>query len=82
MAELPELTIYAEALAPLLVGRAIRSVEIHEPRVLRGSAPESFLAAVTGQGVATISRRGKTLAIALEAAPRIDVHLMLGGEPY
>ena len=82
MAELPELTVYAEVLAPLLVGRSIRSVEVQEPRVLRGSAPESFLAAVTGRPVAAVRRRGKTLAIALEAAPRIDVHLMLGGEPY
>ena len=82
MAELPELTIYAEALAPLFVGRAIRSVEIHQPRVLRGVAPEPFRAAVTGRRVTGVGRRGKTLALALDAGPRIDVHLMLGGEPY
>ncbi len=82
MAELPELTVYAEALAPLLVGRAFRSVEVHEPRVLRGVAPEPFQAAVTGRRVTAVARRGKTLALALDAGPRIDVHLMLGGEPY
>lgn len=82
MAELPELTVYAEVLAPLLVARAIRSAEVHEPRVLRGMAPEPFLAAVTGRRVTAVGRRGKTLALALEAGPRIDVHLMLGGEPY
>lgn len=82
MAELPELTVYAEALAPLLVGRAIRSAEIHQARVLRAMAPEPFLAAVTGRRVKSVGRRGKTLALDLDAGPRIDVHLMLGGEPY
>lgn len=82
VAELPELTVYAEALAPLLVERAIRSVEVHEPRVLRAVAPEPFQAAVTGRRVTAVSRRGKILALALEAGPRVDVHFMLGGEPY
>jgi formamidopyrimidine-DNA glycosylase len=82
LAELPELTIYAEALAPLLVGRAIHSVEVHEPRVLRGVALELFQAAVTRRRVTAVVRRGKTLALGLESGPRVDVHLMLGGEPY
>lgn len=82
MAELPELTVYAEALAPLLVGRAIRSVEVHELRVLRGVGPEPFLIAVTGCRVTAVGRRGKTLALDLDAGNRIDVHLMLGGEPF
>ncbi len=82
MAELPELTVYAEALAPLLVGRAIRSVEVHELRVLRGVGPEPFLIAVTGCRVTAVGRRGKTLAFDLATGNRIDVHLMLGGEPF
>jgi formamidopyrimidine-DNA glycosylase len=32
--------------------------------------------------VTAVGRRGKTLALALDAGPRIDVHFMLGGEPY
>ena len=79
---MPELTVYAEALAPLLMERAFRSVEVHEPRVLRGVALEPFQVAVTGRRVMAVGRRGKTLAFGLDGGLRIDVHLMLGGEPY
>src|SRR5262245_54417027 len=82
MAELPELVVYAEVLARHLVGRAVAGVEVVQPRVLRRVAAADLAAAVTGRAVATIDRRGKTLAFALEGGPRLDVHLMLGGEPH
>ncbi|HKZ07721.1 MAG TPA: DNA-formamidopyrimidine glycosylase family protein [Methylomirabilota bacterium] len=82
MAELPELTVYAELLGPRLAGRRIDEVAVHQPRVVRGAAPEAFVAAVTGRRVLEVIRSGKTLALPLETAPRLDVHLMLGGEPY
>jgi formamidopyrimidine-DNA glycosylase len=82
VAELPELTVYAEALGPHLAGRRIAGVEVHQPRVLRGVTPEAFVSAVTGRRVVAVARRGKTLAFPLEGGPRLDVHLMLAGEPY
>ena len=82
MAELPELTVYAEALTPRLAGQRLASVEVHEARVLRGVTVEHFVAAVADRRIATVARRGKTLAFALEGGPRLDVHLMLAGELY
>jgi formamidopyrimidine-DNA glycosylase len=82
VAELPELTVYAEALGPRLAGRCIAGVEVHEPRVLRGVTAEAFVAALTGRRVGAVARRGKTLAFTLEGGPRLDIHLMLGGQPY
>jgi formamidopyrimidine-DNA glycosylase len=82
VAELPELTVYAELLGPRLAGRRIVEIAVHQSRVLRGVTPEAFAAAVTGRRVLEVFRRGKTLALPLEAGPRLDAHLMLGGEPY
>lgn len=82
MAELPELTVYAELLGPRLAGHRLAEVAVHQPRVLRGLAADAFVAAVTGRRVLAVARRGKTLALPLEGGPRLDVHLMLGGEPY
>jgi formamidopyrimidine-DNA glycosylase len=82
VAELPELTVYAEALAPRLVGHRIAVVTVHEARALRGVTEEAFVAAVRGRPVADVARRGKTLAIELDGGPRVDVHLMLGGAPF
>lgn len=82
MAELPELTVYAEALGPLLAGHRLAAVEVPQPRVLRGVTPEAFVAALMGRRVTGVARRGKTLAVTLEDGPRLDIHFMLGGEPY
>ncbi len=82
MAELPELTVYAEVLGPRLAGQRLASVVVHEARVLRGVSVEDFLAAVRDRRVATVTRRGKTLAFAMDGGPRLDIHLMLGGAPY
>lgn len=82
MAELPELVVYAEVLARHLVGRRVGGVEVIQPRVLRRTAAAALQAGVTGRAVAGAARRGKTLALQLEGGPRLDVHLMLGGEPH
>ena len=82
MAELPELTVYAEALAPRLVGHRLAGATVHHPRALRGVTPDAFVEAVKGRRVAGVARRGKTLAFALEDGPRVDIHLMLGGAPF
>jgi formamidopyrimidine-DNA glycosylase len=82
VAELPELTVYAEALAPRLVGHRLAAVTVHQARALRGVTEGDFVAAVHGRSVADVARRGKTLAIGLEGGPRVDVHLMLGGAPF
>jgi formamidopyrimidine-DNA glycosylase len=82
VAELPELTVYAEALAPRLAGHRLDAATVHEARALRGVTEEAYVSAVRGGLVADVARRGKTLAIELDGGSRVDVHLMLGGAPF
>jgi formamidopyrimidine-DNA glycosylase len=62
--ELPDLTVVADALHAALAGRPIRSASAPGPLAVRGTPAE--LAALVGQRVAAIRRRGKFLLIALE----------------
>jgi len=62
--ELPDLTVVAEALHAALVGRPVRLAEAPGPLAVRGTPAE--LAALVGQRVESIRRRGKFLRIELE----------------
>jgi formamidopyrimidine-DNA glycosylase len=62
--ELPDLTVVADALHASLAGRPIRSAGAPGPLAVRGTPDE--LAALVGQRVESIRRRGKFLLIALE----------------
>jgi formamidopyrimidine-DNA glycosylase len=61
--ELPDLTIVADALHAALVGRPVRSANAPGPLAVRGTPGE--LAALAGQTVESIRRRGKFLLIEL-----------------
>jgi len=62
--ELPDLTVVAEAFHAALVGRTLDRAEAPGPLAVRGTPAE--LAALTGQQVVSIRRRGKILRIELE----------------
>jgi formamidopyrimidine-DNA glycosylase len=62
--ELPDLTVVADALHASLAGREVGSVEAPGPLAVRGTPAE--LAALVGQRVDAIRRRGKFLLIGLE----------------
>ncbi len=64
MPELPDLTIVAEAFHAALTGRPVTSAEAPAPLAVRGTPPE--LAALSGQTVRSIRRRGKFLLLDLE----------------
>jgi formamidopyrimidine-DNA glycosylase len=74
--ELPDLTVVADALHASLSGRPIRSAEAPGPLAVRGTPAE--LAALIGQAVVSIRRRGKFLLIDLER-DRIACNPMLTG---
>ena len=76
MPELPDLTIVAEAFDAALRGRSISSAEAPGPLAVRGTPEE--LAALVGQSVTAIRRRGKFLEIDLDQ-DRIVVNPMLTG---
>jgi formamidopyrimidine-DNA glycosylase len=62
--ELPDLTVVADALHAALAGRVVRAASAPGPLAVRGTPAE--LAALVGQRVGSIRRRGKFLLIELE----------------
>ena len=76
MPELPDLTVVADALHAALTGRPVRSADAPGPLAVRGTPSE--LAALVGQSVTAIRRRGKFLLIELDR-DRIVCNPMLTG---
>jgi formamidopyrimidine-DNA glycosylase len=79
MPELPEVETIRSKLAPSLTGRRIERVEIRDPRLTRPEPPEAVAAALEGERVADVRRRGKYLVVALESGRHLLVHLRMTG---
>ena len=75
--ELPDITIYCEALARRVVGRVLQHVVIANPFVLRSVAPP--LSEFAGTTVTGIERLGKRLVFAFERERYLVIHLMIAG---
>ncbi len=76
MPELPDLAILADAFQATLVGRPIEALDVSQPLVVRGTPAEA--AAMAGQRVEGVTRRGKFLTFQLER-DRIVINAMLTG---
>ncbi|HEX5010654.1 MAG TPA: DNA-formamidopyrimidine glycosylase family protein [Planctomycetota bacterium] len=88
MPELPDVTVYVERLADLLVGRTLRHVRIRSPFLLRTVEPP--LSAAEGRTIAGVRRMGKRIVLELRAAGTqpaaasaeplfLVLHLMIAG---
>jgi formamidopyrimidine-DNA glycosylase len=77
MPELPDITVYAEALERFVLGRSLERVRIIKPFVLRSFDPP--IPEAEGKTVTGIGRIGKRLAIGLEGDVYIVIHLMIAG---
>lgn len=77
MPELPDITVYLEALGPRVLGRTLRRVEIVSPFVLRTVDPP--IGDCDGRGVTGLGRLGKRILITLEGGLVLVVHLMIAG---
>jgi formamidopyrimidine-DNA glycosylase len=75
--ELPDLTVYLDALAPRVLGHLLERVEVLSPFVLRTVEPP--LAACHGARVTELRRLGKRIVLGLEAELFLVVHLMIAG---
>ncbi len=78
MPELPEVETVVRTLRPALVGRRILNAEFSQSRVLIGSAAMTA-GALAGRRVVSIERRGKFIAIRLDAGYLV-VHLGMTGK--
>ena len=77
MPELPDITVYIEALDRRIRGRPLRGVRLASPFLLRSVDPP--MAAVEGKRVARFRRIGKRIAIGLEDDLWLVIHLMIAG---
>jgi formamidopyrimidine-DNA glycosylase len=77
MPELPDITVYIEALGRRIVGQQLDGVRINSPFVLRTFEPP--LETVAGKKVRELRRLGKRIAIGLEDELWLVLHLMIAG---
>jgi formamidopyrimidine-DNA glycosylase len=77
MPELPDVTVYVEALAARVVGHKLLHATIRGPFLLRSVAPP--VSAVEGQTVSEVRRVGKRVAIGFENGNWLVLHLMIAG---
>ena len=66
MPELPEVEILARHLAPLLLGKTIRAVEVRRSKVLRPTSARQLASKLTGAKFIHLRRRGKHLLFDLK----------------
>ena len=77
MPELPDVTIYLEALERRILGARLERVRLLTPFLLRSVDPP--LSIVAGTTVTGLRRLGKRLVIALEPDLFLVIHLMIAG---
>ena len=77
MPELPDITVYIEALERRIVGRKLERVRVANPFLVRSVDPP--VSEAEGQHVTGIRRVGKRIAIGLENDLWIVIHLMIAG---
>ncbi|MGH7316244.1 MAG: Fpg/Nei family DNA glycosylase [Candidatus Rokuibacteriota bacterium] len=77
MPELPDVTVYLEALGARVRGARLERIRLANPFVLRSVDPPP--AEVGGRAVTGLRRLGKRIVIALEGPVFVLIHLMIAG---
>ena len=77
MPELPDITIYIEALEKRVLGRRLETVRVMSPFLLRTVQPP--LESAAGRRVTGLRRLGKRICIGLEGQLWLVLHLMIAG---
>lgn len=77
MPELPDITVYIEALSSRILGAELREIRIGNPFVLRSVEPP--IEEAGGKRVLGIARLGKRIVLSLETDLHIVLHLMIAG---
>jgi formamidopyrimidine-DNA glycosylase len=77
MPELPDITVYLDALEQRIVGRVLERIRIANLFVLRTAVPP--VDSLAGQRVRELRRLGKRIAIGFESGRWLVLHLMIAG---
>jgi formamidopyrimidine-DNA glycosylase len=77
MPELPDITVYIEALGPRVIGHKLERIQINSPFLLRTATPPISL--IEGHEVLSIRRLGKRICFGFEGELWLVLHLMIAG---
>jgi formamidopyrimidine-DNA glycosylase len=77
MPELPDVTVYIEALEARVLGHLLQRVQLLNPFILRTAVPP--IASAEGKRVTALRRVGKRIVIELEGPLYLVLHLMIAG---
>ena len=77
MPELPDITVYIEALEKRILGHTLERVQLTSPFLLRTATPP--ISALEGKQVRELRRLGKRICIGLEDELWLVLHLMIAG---
>ena len=77
MPELPDLTVYLDALGARVRGRRLTAARTLNPFVLRSTDPP--LGALVGRAVVSLERLGKRIVVGFEGGLFLVIHLMIAG---
>ena len=77
MPELPDITVYIEALEARVVGQPLERIRIAKPFLLRSVDPP--ISAANGKKVVGVRRMGKRIVLELEEGLFLVIHLMIAG---
>ncbi len=77
MPELPDVTVYVEALARRVLGATLEDLRITSPFLLRTTDPT--VAEAVGRSAVAVSRVGKRVVVELDGELYLVIHLMIAG---
>lgn len=77
MPELPDVTVYLEAIERRVLGRVLEQVRLADMFVLRTAVPP--IDSLAGRRVARLRRLGKRIALGFEGDRWLVIHLMIAG---
>lgn len=77
MPELPDITVYIEALEPRIVGEKLQAVRVHSPFLVRTFEPP--LEEIHGKSVRELRRFGKRIVFGFDDDYWVILHLMIAG---
>jgi formamidopyrimidine-DNA glycosylase len=77
MPELPDITIYLEALEPRVIGHRLERIRLNSPFLLRTATPP--IKSIEGHEVVGLRRLGKRICFGFEDELWLVLHLMIAG---
>jgi len=80
MPELPEVETIRRELEREVVGKKIKTVEVHGTRTVRRQTKKAFAAKLDGVKITGADRKGKYLLVKLDSGDTLVIHLRMSGQ--